>query len=377
MSRSRFLIGFSLLLLMAPAALAAMPKCTTGELFAGSPDYNDPMERAKNGQGLLDVPPLGFRALLFAGDRLVTAVGPELWYSDLTAASPTLKRFAGRESHGAHESIPGKCVDARFSIIAGIAVLPDGSIAGADQAANNIFVVGDPFGPACTVNFIAGATKPQPQLNPGYPEAVGDSDGPGASALLRGPDWIATLDDGSIYFIDGGNSKLKKVLPDAAHTVQSVTPLPDGAHYAIIPLGGKLYTIGNNDSAEGLLLEIDPASGESREILRGRSDAWQSDGSINISGLASDGTGLITTQSGKVLYVTLDGEVETIAGNGTYFDLEPGYDPHQPHPAAELQLWSTRRTQTAGANVFLAYRDGHIYYGASGTTPYVERIDCK
>jgi len=376
MIRTPFLLGFSLLLAAAPAALAAAPVCTTGELFAGSPDYNEPMDRAKNGQGLLDVPPLGFRALLFAGDRLVTSVGPELWYSELTAASPTLQRFAGRESKSGHESIPGKCSEARFNDIGGIAMLPDGSIAGADMNANNVFVVTDPFGPACMVTFVAGATKPQPQLNPGHPDAEGDADGPGANALFRGPDWVTALDDGTIYFMDSGNNKLKKVLPDEARTVATVAKL-SGVYSAIIPLNGKLYAMGNNETSEGLLLEIDPASGETREILRGRSDTWLSDGSINVSGLATDGTGLITTQSGQVLYVTLDGEIESIAGNGTYFDYESGYDPHQPHPAADLQLVSMRRAQTAGANVFLTYRDGDVYFSAADETPYVERISCK
>jgi hypothetical protein len=377
MTRNRCLLSLSIVLLSTPVASAAVPKCTTGELFAGSPDYNDPMDRAKNGQRLLDVPPLGFRKVLFAGDRLVTAVGPELWYSDLSAAAPTLQRFVGRESTKGHESIPGKCSDARLNNIGGIALLPDGSIAGADMNANNVFLVTDPFGPACAVSFIAGATEPQPQLNPGQPAAVGDADGPGAQALLRGPDWVAAGEDGTIYFNDSGNGKLKKVLPNAAHTVATVTKLPEGIYYDFILLNGKLYGVANNHTSEGFLLEIDPASGKTRDILRGRSDTWLSEGSINVSGLATDGTGLITSQSGRVLYVTLDGNIESIAGNGTYFEYRDDYDPHKPHGAADLQLWSMRRNSTAGANVFLAYRDGHIYYSALGTTPYVQRIACK
>ena len=372
-----FALGLSILLLSATAGLAATPVCTTGELFAGTPVYDDPMDRAKDGQGLLDVPPLGFRTLLFAGDKLVTAVGQELWYTDLAAATPTLERFVGRENPSTRESKPGKCRDARFGNISGLAVLPDGSIAGADQTANNIFVVSDPFGPACSVSFVAGATEAQVPLNLGDPTNVGDADGPGAEALLRGPDWVATLDDGAIYFIDTGNLKLKKVLPDAAHTVQTVATLPDGAYYAMIALDGKLYTIANDSSSDGFLMEIDPATGSTSDILRGRSDVWLSDGSINVSGLATDGSGFFTTQSGQLLYVTLDGEITSIAGSGVYFDLEPGYDPTVPHPAFELQLWSTRRTSTAGANVFLANRDGQVYVSATGNTPYVERIACQ
>lgn len=374
MRPSRVLVGLTAFLLTAPAVSAAAPKCTTGELFAGAPEGSDPMDRAKNGQGLLDVPPLNFRALLFTGDRLVTPVGPEIWFSDLSQEKPVLKRMAGLE--GGHKSIPGKCKEARFANISGIALLPDGSIAGADQTANNIFVVSDPFGPDCKVELIAGATKAQPQLNPGYPEAVGDADGPGASAKLSGPDWVAVV-DGAIYFIDGGVGKLKRVLPDAAHTVETVTTLPEGRYYDLITLNGKLYTIGNNSISEGLLVEIDPASGETNMIFEGRPDKWLSDGSINVSGLATDGAGFITSQSGQVLYITLDGEIENIAGAGIYFDYEGGYDPLVPHPAAELQLRSARQIQTAGANVFLGWRDGHVYWSARGDTAYVERIACK
>ena len=377
MKRSRLAIGLSLILAMAPTISPAAPQCTIGELFAGAPDYADPAERAKDGQGLLAVPPLGFRSLLFAGDKLVTTVrGPELWYSDLAAATPVLKRVAGRESDR-RESRPGKCNDARFGNISGIALLPDGSIAGADQEANNLFVVTDPFGPACEVAFLAGATKPQVPLSPGTPDNVGDADGPGARALLRGPDWVAALDDGTIYFIDTGNRKLKKILTDPAHTVATVATLPDGAYYSMVALDGKLYTIANNASSEGFLLEIDPGSGAVREVKRGRSDVWLGSRAINLSGLATDGTGLFTTQSGEVLYVTPDGEVESIAGNGTYVEFQPGYDVRQPHPAAELQLWTRPRTSTAGANVFLAYNAGNLYLSAVGVTSYVERIACQ
>lgn len=254
--------------------------------------------------------------------------------------------------------------------------MSDGVLAGADQTGNNIFLVRDPFGPECSVSMIAGATAPQEMVNPGYPENVGDTDGPGLSARLGLPEWVAVIAD-TIYFIDVENSKLKSVANDVAHTVSTVTKLPEGVYYDIVALNDRLYTIGNNASSEGFLLEIDPVSGSIRDVVRGRSDVWQGSGSINVSGLATDGTGLFTTQSGQLLYATLDGNVVNIAGNGTYFELEPGYDPTQQYKASELQLWSTRRTQTAGANVFLTYRDGDVYYSAAGVTPYVVRIRCK
>jgi hypothetical protein len=375
MSRSRFVLCLPFLFLTATSGLAA-PVCTTGELFAGAPDFDDPMQGASEGQGLRDVPPLGWRSLLFVGDKLVTTVGQELWYTDLAAPEPTLKRLAGREDRNSRSSKPGRCADARFANISGIALTSDGSLAGADQTANNIFVVKDPFGQGCSVSLIAGATATQEPVNPGHPANVGDTDGPGASTRLGLPKWVA-VDADTIYFIDEENSKLKKVSNDPAHTVTTVTKLPEGVYHEVVALKDRLYTIANNSSAEGFLLEIDPASGSARDVVRGRSEVWQGSGSINVSGLATDGIGLFTTQSGRLLYVTLDGNVQSIAGNGTYFELEPGYDPTKQHKAFELQLWSSRRAQSAGANVFLAYRDGYVYYSASGRTPYVERIACK
>jgi len=373
MARNRILAGFSAMLVAAPAALAA-PVCTTGELFAGHPDYEDPMHRAKNGQGLKDVPPLGFRTLVFAGDRMVTAVGQEIWYSDLSAEKPVVTRMSGRE--GRRDAVPGACADARFVNVSGLAMLPDGSMAGADQGANNIFQITDPFGPDCNVAFIAGAVEPQTPLANGQPTNIGDADGVGGDVLLGGPDWVAALDDGTIFFIDSGNGKLKKVLPGGTRAVETVVKLPDAVYYAMIARDGKLYAIGNNSSSDGLLVEVDPATAEVREIVKGRSDRWLSDGSINVSGLATDGEGFFTTQSGQLLYVTLDGEIASIAGNGTYFSLSGDYDPTVPHPAGDLQLWAQRRNQTAGASVFLAYRDGQVFFSAAGNTAYVLKIAC-
>lgn len=361
--------------LMASAMAAEPLTCTTGELFAGAPDYPNPTDRPKDGQGLLDVPPVLFRGLVFSGNRLITTVGPELWVADLAAESPTLTRLAGRES-SKREARPGACKDARFGSISGIAMLPDGRLAGADQMANLLFVVNDPFGPDCAVTFIAGATAPQSSLNPGYPENAGDADGPGPTALLSGPDWVATLDDGVVYFIDTGNGKLKRVLADADHTVETVGVLPEGVYYALIALEGKLYGLANTETSEGFILEIDPTTGAMRDVLRGRSDIWLSYGSINISGLATDGNGLITSQSGQILYVTREGSISSIAGKGTYSDFEPGYDVRQPHSAADLQILTRRRVMTAGANVFLTYHNGNLYVSALGNTPYVLRIAC-
>lgn len=366
----------ALCLLVSTTPGLAAPVCTVGELFAGAADFNDAMQRASEGQGLHDVPPLGWRSLLFIDEKLITAVGQELWYTDLAASEPTLKRLAGREDRKARSSKAGKCSNARFANIGGIALMSDGSLVGADQTANSIFLIEDPFGPGCAVSMIAGANAPQEPVNPGHPLNLGDVDGPGASARLGLPSWVAVNAD-TVYFIDAENSKIKSVSSDPARTVKTVAKLPDGVYYDMITLRNKLYVIANNTLSEGFLLEIDPLSGSVRDVVRGRSDVWQGSGAINVSGLATDGMGLFTSQSGQLLYVTIDGKVESIAGSGTYLEFGPDYDPTIKHQAKELQLWSARRVQTAGANVFLGYRRGNVYYSAAGLTSYIERIACE
>jgi hypothetical protein len=368
--RSIVLVG-----VLATTDAFAAPVCSQGELFAGKADFDDPMKRPVEGQDLHATPPLGWRSLVFVGDKLVTTVGQEIWYTDTKAAKPVLKRLAGKEDRGGQSSKPGTCANARFANISGIALMPDGSLAGADQTANDIFVVKDPFGPGCAVSMIAGSTKPIDGISPGSPPNVGDVDGPGAKAKFKLPNWVA-VEGGAIYFIDSGALKLKKVMPDAAHTVKTVAKLEDGVYYDLVALKGKLYMIGNNTTSEGFIVEVTPA-GAVREVVKGRSDAWQGSGSINVGGLATDGTGLFTTQSGQLLYVTLDGQVSSIAGNGASIDFQGGYDLTKPHKAADLQIPSMRRVQTAGANVFLGYKDGNVYYSGTLQTVYVEKIGCK
>ncbi|BCM94473.1 hypothetical protein IAD21_06380 [Abditibacteriota bacterium] len=363
-----------LLSVLGATCAQAQPTVHSAELFAGNPNYDEPKDRAKEGQGLRDDPPLAWRTLLFAGDKLVTAVGQEIWFTDLKATPPVLKRLAGVENRTGQSLRPGPGGQARFANISGLALLPDGSLVGADQTGNDIFMVSDPFGPACTVSLIAGTTQAQESVSPGNPPNVGDVDGPGAKARFELPEWPAVVGQ-DIYFIDEGKCKLKKIAPDAAHTVSTVTQLPkDGIYSALIALNGKLYTLANNSNSEGFIIEIDPTTGAQREVIKGRSDAFEGDGAINVSGLTTDGQGLFTSQSGQLLYVTLDGKVKSLAGTGVYFDFQQPYDPTKPQKADTVQLVTMRRVQTAGSNVFMAYKDKAVYFCATNTTAYIERL---
>lgn len=365
-----------LLLALAASLAHGIPVCSGAQPFAGNPDYAEPKDRAVDGQGLRDDPPLGWRTMLFAGDKLVTAVGQEIWDTDLLAAKPVVKRLAGQEDRSGQSLKPGAGRDARFANIFGLALLPDGSLVGADQTGNCLFRVADPFGPACTVTLLAGTPQPVESVSPGDPPNVGDVDGPGESARFGLPEWPAVVGDAT-YFIDEGNSKLKKMAGDAAHTVTTVAKLPEGTYCAMIALQGKLYALANNTNSEGFILEIDPASGAVREVVRGRAEKFKGSGAINVSGLTTDGHGLFTTQSGQLLYVTLDGQVKSLAGTGDYIEFRQPYDWTKPQKADAVQLVTTRRVQTAGSSVFLGYKDGAVYFCATSATTYVERLLCK
>jgi hypothetical protein len=382
--RERNIMKFSMTLRCSGALLVALaavktpvvwgqPTINTAELFAGNPAYEEPKDRAREGQGLRDDPPLAWRALVFVGDKLVTSTGQEIWFTDLAAAKPVLKRLAGVEDRVGQSLKPGPGRDARFGNIFGLALLADGSLVGADQTGNSIFEVTDPFGPNCAVKFVAGTTTAIEGLSPGNPPNVGDVDGPGVNARFGLPQWPATIGN-DIYFIDEANSKLKRVASDAAHTVKTIVKLPSGTYYSMISLDGKLYALANNTMSEGFILEIDPTSGAIREVVRGRSDVFQSDGAINVSGLATDGKGLFTSQSGQLLYVTLDGKVTSLAGTGDWFEYRQPYDPTKTQKPSKVQLVTERRLATAGSNVFLAYKDKSVYFGASHPTGYVERL---
>ena len=371
-----YTIALGVLSALAAAVAHAAPVCSTADLFAGNPLYEEPMDRASEGQGLLDNPPLAWRSLLFVEDKLVTTVGQEIWYTDVKAAKPVIKRLAGREDRRGRSIKPGSCPDARFANIAGIAARADGSLVGADQTGNNVFLVKDPFGTNCTVTYLAGTTKALDSVSPGSPPNVGDTDGPGTSARFSLIDWPAVIDD-NIYVIDEGKRKIKRVGNDSANTVKTIAQLPEGVYFALIALNGKLYTVANNTVSEGFIIEIDPESGALREIVRGSPQTFGSSGAIDISGLATDGKGLFTSHRGELLYVTLDGKIKSIAGDGTTFEFRKPYDPLRPQKATAVQLVGSRRTMTAGSNVFLAYHDNAVYYSASYTTPYIERIACK
>ncbi len=374
------LVPFQLMAAEPAPAPAAAPApagftCTEGELLAGNPLNKNPADRPTEGLGIKQDPPLGWRGILIKDKLLYAIAVQEVWVTDMAAAAPVLKRVAGQEQP-TQQLIAGPCKSARFANIFGITMLSDGSLVGADQTANAMIKITAPSTEKCAVSVLAGTEKDHLAVRP--PPNQGDVDGPGPKARFRLPLWPATIQD-TVYFIDSGNKKLKAMANDAAHTVTTVAKLPDLMYHGLVPLNGKLYLLANDTMTNGLLLEIS-LDGKIVELVKGRTDKWggASGSAIAISGITTDGKGLIVMNAGMVNYVTVEGKVTQVAGTGHYFGGYKGnYDPTKPHKASELQLISMRRDLTAGTSVFLAYSDGALYVSALASNAHVLKIACK
>ena len=363
-------------LVVSANAASATPVCTTASLFAGNPTFADGTAKPDEGAGVLEDPPLQWRTLNFKDNYLVTTVGQEIWFTDLSAPKPVLKRLAGKQE-AAQQWVSGPCASARFSNIWGLTFLKDGSIVLADPMALGLAKITDPFGPKCTVSFLAGQVKDTKGAFQDAKKVTGDVDGPGASARFTSVKFPVAGDDDSVYFIDA-DKKLKKLANDDAHTVSTVTKTSGDWVHGMTWLNGKIYYLGH--ATDLFFNEVDPATGATREILKGRADQFGglSSDALALSGLATDGTGFYTMFRGAIYYLTTDGKPKQVAAKGgTPFSFPGSYDPKAPHKAADLVLIGLQRHNIAGSNNFLAYRDGSLYVSSKVGTSYVTKIDCK
>src|SRR4029079_10810241 len=139
-------------------------------------------------------------------------------------AGGTQRLIAGQQQKSLPALADGPCANARFANIEGITRLPDGSLVVADTQANAVLQIANPDDAGkCTVTFLAGtnkATSPVAQMT------SADKDGPVGTSALGKPMWPVADDAGNVYFIDSDSSKLKKIAPDATHTVTTLGPLP-------------------------------------------------------------------------------------------------------------------------------------------------------
>jgi hypothetical protein len=146
-------------------------------------------------------------------------------------------------------------------------------------------------------------------------------------------------------------------------------------------MNGKLYLVGIGVS-DNFVIEVDPAGGAVRTLVQGRGDAFpplDSGQSPILAAVAGNGTSLYVSGNGYIWQVSLDGDVELVAGTGFHLDFPPdGYDPAAEHPALELALkFNIGQGSSQGTSHFMSYHEGALYFtGINAVGYYVEKISC-
>jgi hypothetical protein len=348
--------------------------CTEGRLLAGDPLY-DGYDFPTEGTGIFDHPPLWYRTPVLAGDLFVTHTGMELWSFDRSDSDPVLHKIAGTEQTS-QDLTTGPCDRAEFANIASLTRSPSGDLFVSDHNANAVLRVIDPFGADCRVEHYAGSTEDLEGVGGAVPN-VGSADGPGDSASFGGVQRIVSDEDGQLYVYDGGNQSIRAIAPDAQRTVSTVMTGLDGNVQAMVWMDGRLYLWGNG--ADIYLIELDPQSGETRDVLRGDPSmfGWASGDSVFAGGMAAVDGALVVYFRGQLMQVSLEGDVRWLAGTGEYFDYTYDYDPYVPHSAEELELVFASQTTTAGATLFMTADDeGNLLVSGRNYHGYVVEVDC-
>jgi len=241
--------------------------------------------------------------------RWITADGAgDLWVSDANTVlrkvttAGVVTTVAG--GNGSYDWVDGPAVSARFSGPAGLAFLPSGRLAIADEYNYAIRVLD----PAQGVSTLAGA-----------PAEVGSTNGPAAVARFRNPASIVVDASGNAFVADYGNSLIRKVTPAGVTSTFAGPAGFSGPSGLAIDAAGTLYVA---DATNHEILKI--TSGGTVTSFAGLA---ATPGSANGTGsaarfnspsrLALDGAGNLfvsETSNHTIRKITPGGVVTTVAG---------------------------------------------------------------
>jgi hypothetical protein len=366
---------------LVPAVSHAQAKaCKMGTVVFGNPEFKPTGEVAKSGASAKSDPPLHWRTLTFSGNTVYTNTGQEVWAVDLS--SGTQRLVAGQTQKNLPKFGEGKCADARFVNIQGMAALADGSVVVADHGAGSVLKIERPDdAAACAVSVLAGTNKKMDSVSS---PPIGDKDGPVGASQLGYPHWPVTDAAGDVYFIDGNTTKVKKVTAGSPPSVTTLATLPRDSgiqtYRGMTILKDKLYATANSFST-GFIFEVDTKSGAVKKIVAAEGRHLPEIGqglTANFSGITTDGKDLFVTGSGYIWRVTPAGKIAHVAGAGAPLEWPKGYDPKAAHPAKNLILRYRVGDQTAhGSTAAIGYHDGALWFRGKNFAPYVLRIDCK
>ena len=240
---------------------------------------------------------------------------------------------------------------------------------------NYIFLSGEPLGVAVDVSgnlFIADSgnsriRKVTPQgiistvAGNGTPGFSGDG-GPATSAQLDGPMGVAVDASGSLFIADRFNIRIRKVTP------QGIISTVAGNAQLSAPVGVAIDASGNlfiADSGSSLIRKVTPQGTISTVAGNGGSGFFSGDGgpatSAQLSGpigVAVDASGnlfIVDGRAPRVLKVTSQGTITSIAGNPGF----PGSNDGDGGPATLAQL--------SGSTGVAVDASGNLFIGSGGT----------
>ena len=225
-----------------------------------------------------------------------------------------VETLAGVQEPGCRD---GQGKQARFDGPAGIALAPDGSLVVADSRNHRLRRVT----PDGVVTTIAGSTPPG-ALTGGF------ADGPAAQAQLCGPTRVTVAPDGSVYFCDTGNHRVRRLQDGVVSTVAGrETPLgPDGigeggaAGEGSVPASQATFRFptGIALAPDGTIWVCDTANGCLRRLAEGQVTT------IRPAGVALKEPCDVAIRGGR-LYVA-----DAAAGIVVRLPLAPGSPPEAP-----------------------------------------------
>jgi hypothetical protein len=354
------------------------------------------------------------------GRTLYVASGDEVRRVVRRGRGHTLERVAGQgqASLGTSDFRAGvSCSEARFRSLGELEPMADGSLVVLDHKSNAVLRVVHPDQPEkCFVHYVSGtsdlmnarrgegqAARTVPADGPlkgmAYPNP-GNDDGDFRAARHYQP-LIPAVIDHDVYVLETSvqapRTRLvrKIALDPASSRARAITTLASFdqvySAFGFAALNDKLYLLAveGANGGEGVIYEIDPDTGATREVTRAGKAAWKTPGNeaLRLSGL-TECDGFLCTAAAYHLWRIHPGtgarQVFAGAGNqdprGMEFgELGAAYDHRAEQPAAEVALpMSTSRGTMRGYLTALEYdRDQQALWVSAETrqSAYLLRFD--
>ncbi len=258
-------------------------------------------------------------AARFFNPKGVTVDGAgDLWITD---ASTTLRKVttsgvvttvAGANS--LYGWVDGPAASARFNTPHGLAFLPSGQLALADEYNHAV----RRMDAMQAVSTFAGA-----------PPQAGNADGLGAAARFSGPGAVAVDGSGNAYVADAGNSSVRKVAPDGTTTTLAGLGSLASPSGVALDGAGNLFVV---DSTNHTLLRATPAGAVSTFAglagTPGSTDGAGAAARFNYPNMvvADTGGNLYLSETGNhtIRKITPAGVVTTLAGSAGVAGLTDG-----------------------------------------------------